>query len=248
MAALHFACSEGNLPLVKALVEAGANPVLRSGNGRTPHDSQQLGQKDVVAYLLSVPAARSALDASDNCGRTALYLASDTFRSFGPTVELLLAAGADPNGPPDGRSPLELAEFNLDRKITSLLRHAAAAADFTRRLFKFRALLDAAVAVPKARSDARGKGEPATVQWQKAVAAAPTYLKARVEREQPLPRVELRPARKREESRITEARATVAFAVGFEDGGVKYPGLPPELFEELIDYMLPAWADKGPDA
>ena len=40
--------------------------------------------------------------------------------------------------------------------------------------------------------------------------------------------------------------ATVAFVVGLEEGGVAYEGLPREVYVDLLGYVLPAWADKGP--
>ena len=43
-------------------------------------------------------------------------------------------------------------------------------------------------------------------------------------------------------------RATVAFVLGLEEGGVEYAGLPRDVYVDLLGYMLPAWADKGPEA
>jgi hypothetical protein len=43
-----------------------------------------------------------------------------------------------------------------------------------------------------------------------------------------------------------EVRATVAFVLGLEEGGVEYEGLPDTVFVELMGYMMPTWADKGP--
>jgi hypothetical protein len=74
-------------------------------------------------------------------------------------------------------------------------------------------------------------------QKRAAVAAAPVYLKGRVA----LPVPEFTP--QGEDERL---RATVAFVLGLEEGGVEYAGLPREVYVELLGYLLPAWADKGP--
>ena len=36
--------------------------------------------------------------------------------------------------------------------------------------------------------------------------------------------------------------------VGVEEGGVEYQGLPREVYVDLLGYLLPVWADKGPEA
>ena len=40
----------------------------------------------------------------------------------------------------------------------------------------------------------------------------------------------------------------MAFVVGVEEGGVEYQGLPREVYVDLLGYLLPVWADKGPEA
>ena len=73
------------------------------------------------------------------------------------------------------------------------------------------------------------------------MAAAPAYLKERVERGAALPQVDITPQQGRrrmggeDEQRL---RATAAFAL---------EGLPQELYVELLGFMLPRWADKGPE-
>lgn len=62
-----------------------------------------------------------------------------------------------------------------------------------------------------------------------------------MERGEALPRVELAPQQKRllEDEQLRE---TTAFVVGLG----KYEGLPKEVFVDLLGYMMPSWADKGP--
>lgn len=32
-----------------------------------------------------------------------------------------------------------------------------------------------------------------------------------------------------------------------KEGGVMYPGLPEEVYEQLMEYMVLGWMDKGPN-
>ena len=65
-----------------------------------------------------------------------------------------------------------------------------------------------------------------------------------MEQGQALPRLEFV---RRAILRKKKLRATVAFAVDVS-GGEKGSGLCEELYVELLEYMMPAWADKGPEA
>ena len=78
------------------------------------------------------------------------------------------------------------------------------------------------------------------MQRQHAIAAAPVYLKGRLQQDEALPAPELAPQRGDE-----RMRATVAFVLGLEEGGVGYAGLPREVYVDLLGYLLPAWVDKG---
>lgn len=35
--------------------------------------------------------------------------------------------------------------------------------------------------------------------------------------------------------------------LGLEEGGVGYVELPHEVYVDLLGYMMPGWADKGPE-
>lgn len=74
------------------------------------------------------------------------------------------------------------------------------------------------------------------MQQQKAIGAAPAYLKARVEQEEVLPRVEMATPGQHGQTK-ERMRATAAFVVGLEEDGVEYEGLPRELLEELLGYI-----------
>lgn len=80
------------------------------------------------------------------------------------------------------------------------------------------------------------------MQRQQAIAAAPVYLRGRVERNEVLPPVGLTPQQRppgQQGRKFERVRATVAFVVGFGDES-EYKNLPEELFKELLQYMLPA--------
>ena len=182
-------------------------------------------------------------------------------------VPILLAAGADPTLPPGRNSPLQLASrYNRLGTAAALCRLIGAAIeepDRARALHRARTLRDLPAKLGKARSDARGKGRVTEAeQREAAVGAAPECLKGRVAAGTALPEVLLASAAATAGGKAAlpvgvdeEARATVAFAldmdtdVGEGEGARAWAGgLPPELFVELMGYLLPAWADKGPDA
>jgi hypothetical protein len=85
------------------------------------------------------------------------------------------------------------------------------------------------------------------------IAAAPAYLKGRVQQDEPLPSVELTPPQQDQQGDDERVRATAAFVVGGlddEEGSKEEEEakhLPRELFKELLGYMMHAWADKGPE-
>jgi len=258
--ALHFACDKGLLSVVQALVRAGANPAAFNRDGGTPLiAAARYKHANVVAFLLQQPAVKATIDAvgrSPCC--TALSIASH--QGHLDIVQLLLDAGADPTIPAGPASPLNSATEYGHHDVAALLRTAIAEPDRARALHKARALLDTAHEIRHIRLgndiDRDDKGSEQQQQQQprprrvrtrgetqrRAVAAAPAYLKERVEREAALPRVDSTPRQGRrrmggeDEQRL---RATAAFAL---------EGLPQELYVELVGFMLPRWADKGPEA
>jgi ankyrin repeat protein len=176
--ALHWACSEGPLSVVQALVGAGANPAALDNNGETPlMFAADNDHPDIVAFLLQLPAAKAAIDAisSGDYPNTALSLASRW--GYLSVVQLLLDHGADPTIPAGPNSPLILAILYHHHDIAALLRRAINDAGITRFLHKARSLLDAAATIAKARKDAHDKGLSPAEQQHKALAAAPEWLK-----------------------------------------------------------------------
>ena len=247
MSALQYGCRHGPLSIVQALVTAGASPVSADTHQTTPLTRASWNhQRNIVVYLLQLPAVQPTIDRINSENHTALSYAS--FRGRTSIVQLLLDAGADPTIPAGQDSPLNRAHNNGNNDTAALLRIAIAEPDRARDLHKARTLLEQVYTARKAKQDARDKGETVAVQQQQAVTAAPIYLKGRVERDEPLPRVEL-VAHDDE-----QLRATVVFVVGLEgdgngseDGPEEAKHLPREVFKELLGYMMHAWADKGPE-
>lgn len=82
-------------------------------------------------------------------------------------------------------------EWCAHQECVATLEVALVEPQRSRALFKARTLFDAMHATNKARTGARTKGHPAAVQQQKAIAAAPGYLKQRVVQAQELPRLSI---------------------------------------------------------
>jgi hypothetical protein len=133
-----------------------------------------------------------------------------------------------------------------NRQCIALLEAATAEPERPRALFKARALLDAARPIEKARKDARekeGRRTRAAVNSEAAAAAAPAYLEERVEKGQELPRVAVAVAvaARAGANEKEELVATVKYALGLEGGSEGSVGLPPELFVELLGFLVPPW-------
>ena len=248
--ALHYACTWGPLSIVQALVASGADSGVTERDLKTPLVfASMIRHPDIVAYLLQLPAVRATVNDVGLFIYTALSYASR--KGSASSVQLLLDAGADPTIPDGNNSPLCNAIYHGHTAIAALLGAAIAEPDGARALHKARALLDAAIVINKARHDAHDGGHAPAVQRQHAIAAAPVYLQGRLQQRQgdeaplPLPVPEL-VAQQRGwgDERV---RATAAFVLGLEEGGVAYAGLPRELYEEVLGYMTHAWMDKGPE-
>lgn len=107
--ALHMAAINGHVEMIEYLLDAGIDVDTRSENSRfhsTPlMNAIQNGQTESVAALI---AAGANLDIPDNHGDPAINWA--TFNSEYDALELLLAAGADPNYVNNlGQTPLQFA-------------------------------------------------------------------------------------------------------------------------------------------
>ena len=245
--AAHLACL-GNQPSILAqLLDAGASMTARTNRGRAPLMMAAMrGAADCMTLMLA--RVGDEVNAQDDDGLTALDLACH----FGhhKAVSLLLHAGADPTiRDNDGQSALETAQAQGHQQCVALLQAALAEPQCPRALFKARALLDAAHATNKARTDAQTKGHPAAVQQQEAVAVAPVYLKQRVAQSEELPGVQVV-----EHVEQEELAACLKYALGLESGGgVVFEGqepavrMLPEVFVELLELRTPKWdpAQKG---
>ncbi len=258
--AFHWACWRGPLSVMKALVGAGANPTALDRDGWTPlMRAAAYDHANIAAFLLQQPVVKATIDVITS-DRMWTSLSSTSCDGHLDIVQLLLDAGADPTIPAGQLSPLNSATEYGHQDVAALLRTAIAEPDRARALHKARALLDAAHEIRHVRLgndiDRDDKGSEQQQQQQprprrvrtrgetqrRAVAAAPAYLKERVEREAALPQVDITPQQGRgrmggeDEQRL---RATAAFAL---------EGLPRELYVELLRFMLPRWAGKGPEA
>lgn len=236
--ALNMACSRGNRSIVEALVAAGADAEYRLRSNLLMASFN--GHANIVGFLIQ--SAPSTIEASLNprsgCKTPLLYA---SFRGHAAIVRLLLDAGANPTLSASGLSPISIAIKCNHQSTARVLRKAIAERDRAYTLAKVRALLTAVPAILKAHTDASDacEGESLMLQTRATLAATPPYLKARVAwGKQELPHVVITP----HASISQTVRETVEWALGLCDESEG-----PELFEELLAYMVPAWADKGPD-
>jgi hypothetical protein len=93
--ALWHASFSGRLPVVKLLVEWGADPVaLDHFSSSSLHVAATGDHPEVVRYLLGLPSVKAMINHRDMNGRTALWNACQL--GHGDVAGLLLEAGADP--------------------------------------------------------------------------------------------------------------------------------------------------------
>ena len=101
---LLVAVCESELAAVEVLVNAGAEPNVRSSEGDTPlRACAEVGDVGMASLLLSAGATRTINDWGGLTGCTALGIAIS--RLDIPMMKLLLDAGADPEAPDDNRQP-----------------------------------------------------------------------------------------------------------------------------------------------
>jgi hypothetical protein len=93
-APLHWACQSGNISAMKSLLEAGADPNIKDGDGQTPlMTASYRGDRTCVAVLLNTTACM--VNATDNRGSTALHFAARSPSSCASDlVKMLLCHGA----------------------------------------------------------------------------------------------------------------------------------------------------------
>ena len=186
--ALHLACGGGDHSSVLALLlDAGASANAPTNGEFTPlMMAATFNSTRCVALLIDRGGAALDLNAKSILGCTALY--APAVVGHADIVQLLLQGGADPTIPDKrGDTALNAARRKNHQCCVLHLEAALIEPQRSRLLFKARALLDAAHATNKARTIAQTKGHPAVVQEQAAMAAAPVYLKQRVEQAQELP-------------------------------------------------------------
>ncbi|OTB07210.1 hypothetical protein M426DRAFT_8938 [Hypoxylon sp. CI-4A] len=94
--ALHWACHGGNIPVLKLLLDAGANVNVQDYGGQTPlMKAAHRGNAECVEALLSV--MRCNVNMVDSQGRSALhYAAASPYLGGSKVITLLLSRGASP--------------------------------------------------------------------------------------------------------------------------------------------------------
>ena len=181
---------------------------------------------------------------------TALHWAAN--KGQDQIVSLLLQADVNPTlRTRDGISPLDAAQAFSYHVCVALLEPAMVEPQRPRTLLKARALLDTAYAVRKARSDAHDKEGLRTEAAinRRAGAAAPVYLKQRVEEGRELPAVQVG-GEGHGQAPDEELVACFKYALGLNGwGGVVLEGqqepavgMLPEVCVELCEMLVPKWA------
>lgn len=116
---VHSAASEGDVDLLKQLLEEGADVDAVDEEGRTAlHFACGYGELDCAKVLLEKGAK---LDCVDNNKNTALHYAAGYGQA--ESVKLLIEAGADRSAKnADGKTALEVAELNEQADVVAALK------------------------------------------------------------------------------------------------------------------------------
>ena len=132
-----------------------------------------------------------------------------------------------------GRTPVQCTAIYDKEDCYLLIKSLEAEPQRPRVMLKARALLDAAAVVDEARKGAEDAGLSLALQQEKAIAAAPAYLKGRVDAGQKLPLVALEEAADCANERLL---ACLEYALGLEgeSGEAQGMGMLKEVFVELV--------------
>jgi ankyrin repeat protein len=121
---LHAAAAQGSVDNIRRLVQAGADPDARDGNGRTPlHVAAFQGHGTVARVLIAAGANAGLLD---NQRYDAVTIAA--VRDDVPTLQALLAAGASAKlvtSIYDGTALIAAAHLGHDGVVRELIRAGA---------------------------------------------------------------------------------------------------------------------------
>jgi len=113
---LSYAVEQGNVKVVKTLLDAGASPDTITKSGRTPISSA-LSNSEILQLLLAAKANPNTKNGSDETP-----LMEAIFNNQPDAVKMLLAAGADTkHAGPNGTSALEYAQMQYRNDIIPLL-------------------------------------------------------------------------------------------------------------------------------
>ena len=120
---LHLAARNGNTPLIRALLAAHADAKLTDENGDSPlHLAARTWATNALPLLIT---ARAPLEATNHVGQTPLRAAVES--SCGPSIEVLLKAGASMTNGLGGNTLLHIAAEHGDvPTATILLKHGLA--------------------------------------------------------------------------------------------------------------------------
>lgn len=108
-AQLRAAAYDGNLAELRALLSAGANPLLCGPSGKCSLHLAAMGGGALALRILAANLQPRSLNLQDHHGQTALHLAAR--KNHGSCVSALLELGADPlRRDAFGRQPFELCD------------------------------------------------------------------------------------------------------------------------------------------